>query len=222
MFGNAHPRPPHRKEVAMQIMQQEQRSFDKTLTVDMPDGVAAPPPPAQAIRFEVAYTLVEYLSMLREHVAFLLRRAGPAQRRRATAVPLALGLAAGAAAWLAGPGWLGSALALAGVVALCSLPFTARAWVLLFGTPIFLFKKRRMPLCAFRIDAHGIERSSPGGRGRTLVRAWTEVRMVRRYRRGYLLVFARGALPIPFRCMDQGQQGMLRGFIMARPPCTPS
>ncbi len=212
MFGTAHPRPPQRKEVAMQIVQQEQRAFDKTLTVDLPDGDVAPPPPVQAIRFEVAYTLEEYLSVLGEHVAFLLRHAGPAQRRRAVLWPLALGAAAAAAAWLAGPGWIGTTLALAGVVALCSLPFAAPFWVLAFGTPVFLFKKRRMPLCTFRIDQHGIERSSRTG---TLAHSWADVRMVRRYGRAYLLLFARGALPIPLRCLDQGQQETLRRFMLA-------
>ncbi|WP_296946218.1 hypothetical protein [uncultured Massilia sp.] len=220
MFGNAHPRPPQRKEVAMQVVQQRQRAFDTTLAVDLPDGVAAAPPPAQAIRLDVACTLADYLSMLREHVAFVLRRAPPARRRRAIAVPLALGMAAAVAAWLAGPGWPGATLALAGVVALGSLPFAAGFWVLLLGTPLFLYKRHRMPRYAVRIDAHGIARShcgTAGGAGATLVRSWDEVRMVRRYRRGYLLMFARGALPLPLplRCMDQEQQRMLRRFALA-------
>jgi hypothetical protein len=213
MFGSGHPQPPHRKEVAMQIVRHEQKSFDKTLTVEAPGGPVAMPPDDDAIRFDVAYTLEDYLGAMRDHVAFLLRQAPPARRLRATLLPLAFGLPALAAAWLAGPGWLGGLLAAAGLLALACLPFAAGFWVLLIGTPVFWFKQRRMPYCAFRIDGRGIERS----RGdRTLVRAWSELDMVRRYRRGYLLVFARGAVPIPFRCMNQHQQEAFRRLILSR------
>jgi hypothetical protein len=102
-------------------------------------------------------------------------------------------------------------LAAAGVLALASLPFTAGFWVLLIGTPVFLFKQRRMPYCAFRIDGRGIERTSRNG---SLLRPWSDIRMVRRYRRGYLILFARGAVPIPFRCMDQEQQATLRRLLL--------
>ncbi|MFK3738056.1 hypothetical protein [Massilia sp. TN1-12] len=45
MFGTAHPQPPHRKEVAMQVVQHEQQRFDKMLTVEeIPGGPVGPPP----------------------------------------------------------------------------------------------------------------------------------------------------------------------------------
>ena len=213
MFGTGHPQPPHRKEVAMQIVQHRQRALDKTLTVEPPDGPVALPPPRDAFRVDVACTLAEYLAMLRDHVAFLLRQAPPAARLRNTLGPLAVAIVAAAAAWLAGPGTLATALACAAIAALCCLPFTTPAWVLLFGTPIFLLKRRRTPSYSLRIDAHGIERSSHAG---TLARSWDEVRMVRRYSQGYMLVFGRGALPIPFRCMDGGQQQVFRALALGR------
>jgi hypothetical protein len=40
--------------------------------------------------------------------------------------------------------------------------------------------------------------------------------MVRRYRGGYLLMFAKGGIPIPFRCLDQHQQERLRAYTAAR------
>jgi hypothetical protein len=40
--------------------------------------------------------------------------------------------------------------------------------------------------------------------------------MVRRYERGYLLMFAKGGIPIPFRCLDQHQQERLRVFTTSR------
>lgn len=213
MFGSAHPQPPHRREVAMQVVRHEQRSVDKTLTVEkIPGGPVGPPTATEAIRFEVVYTLGEYLSLLRDHVAFILRHRQPARRRRTALLPLALGLPALAAAWIAGPGRPGTALALAGLIALASHPVTLRFWVPVLGTPVFLAKKRRMPSCAFRIDAAGIERTSRRG---TFVRAWSDVAAVRRYRRGYLLILARGALPIPARCLDGGKLEVFRRHARA-------
>jgi hypothetical protein len=164
MFGTGHPRPLHRKEVAMHVVRQEARRLDShTLTVDVPDAPSvAPPPAAQAIRFDVVYTLPEYLGFVRDHLAFLRRR---------TAGPL------------------------------------LRTLIILIGTPVFFIKKRRMPSCAFCIDAHGIERRSRAG---TLVRNWAEIESVRRYRRGYLVSYDRGAMPIPFRCMDREQETAFR------------
>jgi hypothetical protein len=72
-----------------------------------------------------------------------------------------------------------------------------------------------MPICEFRIDGHGIERTSRLG---TLVRSWDEVKMVRRYRRGYLLMFAKGGIPIPFRCLDEHQLEQLRSYTAGRVP----
>jgi hypothetical protein len=214
MFGTTHPQPPHRKEVAMQIVRQERKRFAATeLTVDPPLGEVAPPPDASPIRFSVSYTLAEYMSILRGHVGFILRHMPAAKRRRQTWVPLALGVLAGLLAWAAGPGWVGYALAAGGALAFLSLPFTLELWIALFAPPVFLLKKRRMPVCEFRIDGHGIERSSRLG---TLSKTWDEVKMVRRYERGYLLMFARGGLPIPFRCLDQRQQEQLRAYTTGR------
>jgi hypothetical protein len=164
MFGTGHPRPLHRKEVAMHVVRQEARRLDShTLTVDVPDAPqAALPPDPQPVRFDVVYTLPEYLGFVRDHLAFLRGR---------TAGPL------------------------------------VGAWVALIGTPIFFIKKRRMPRCAFRIDAHGIERTTRAG---TLTRSWADIHAVRRYRHGYLVLYERGAMPIPFRCMDRGQETAFR------------
>jgi hypothetical protein len=64
-----------------------------------------------------------------------------------------------------------------------------------------------------RIDGHGIKRTSRLG---TLAKTWDEVKMVRRYDRGYLLMFAKGGIPIPFRCLDQHQQEQLRAYTAVR------
>lgn len=70
-----------------------------------------------------------------------------------------------------------------------------------------------MPVCDFRIDGRTIERSTRLG---VLRRSWDEVKTVRRYRSAYLLVFARGALPIPLRCLDAAQQERFRAYALAR------
>jgi len=209
MFGFVHPRPPQRKEVAVQVARQEARRIDShTLTVDAPGTQEVPlPPAAAAVRFEVAYTLAEYLAFLRDHLAFLLPRAAPAVRMRRVLVPLGGAALAATAAWLAGPGIGRTMLVACAALALACLPVAAGMWVALIGTPVYFVKKRRMPRCAFRIDAQGIERTSRAG---TLARAWVDVNGVRRYRRGYLLTFARGALPIPYRCLDMQQDADFR------------
>jgi hypothetical protein len=173
MFGTGHPRPLHRKEVPMHVLRQEQRRLDShTLTVEMSDDPdAAAPPAAQAIRFDVVYTLSEYLGFLRDHLSFTLRHAQKPMRMRRIGIPLAC------------------------------------ACITLVGIPLFLVKKRRMPRCAFRIDGDGIERSSRAG---TLVRSWADIDGVRRYRRGFLVMYDRGAMPIPFRCMDRAQEAAFR------------
>jgi hypothetical protein len=214
MFGTGHPQPPHRKEVAMQIVQQEERNFAGTeLTVDPPSGEVGPPPDAAPIRFSVSYTLAEYMSILRAHLGFIMRHTPQEKRLRQTWMPLVLGVLAGLLAWAVGAGWARNTLAVFGALSFLSLPFTLDLWVALVAPPVFFLKKRRMPVCEFRIDGHGIERSSRLG---ILRRTWDEVKMVRRYERGYLLMFARGGIPIPFRCLDQQQQEQLRSYTTAR------
>lgn len=214
MFGTSHPQPPHRKEVAMQIVQQEQRRFAGTeLTIDPPSGEVAPPPGNEPIRFSVSCTLADYMSILRAHLGFMLRNMPASKRLRQTWLPLQFGVYAALTAWMLDPGWLQTAFAIVSALSFLSLPFTKDLWVALIGPPVFFLKKRRMPVCEFRIDGRGIARTSRLG---TVERGWNEVKMVRRYERGYLLMFARGGVPIPFRCLDQHQQERLRAYTTGR------
>jgi hypothetical protein len=215
MFGTAHPHPPHRKEVAMQIVQQKQRAFAGTeLTIDNPpSGDVAPPPDSSPIRFSVSYTLAEYMSILRAHLGFILRHMPKGKQLRQTWIPLELGVFAALTAWMLDPGWARNAFAAASALSFLWMPFTLDLWVALVAPPVFFLKKRRMPMCEFRIDGHGIERSSRLG---TFKKTWDDVKMVRRYERGYLLMFAKGGVPIPFRCLDQQQQEQLRSYTAGR------
>jgi hypothetical protein len=215
MFGFTHPRPPSRKEVAMQIVQQAARAFSATeLTVDLRvDPVVAPPPEDSPLRFEVAYTAGEYRSFLRDHLAFLIRHESAHKRRTLWAWPLAIAAAALLVAWIAGPGWLGGLSMAACMLALACMPVFIGLWVVLVGTPVFYMKTQRMPVCAFHIDAAGIARTTHDGE---LVRRWDEVKAVRRYRQGYLVIMADGAMPIPLRCLTAAQQERLRAFFIGR------
>lgn len=129
MLGFRHPRPFSRREVAMQVVRQERRTFSATeLTVDLPECPEVAPPDGAPVRFSVVYTLGDYLGIVGDHLAFLARRDRPGVRRKR---------------------WRRLAEA---------------ACVALLATPIFYMKKRRMPVCEFRIDAGGIERVTRQGR----------------------------------------------------------
>lgn len=220
MFGIRPPQPLPTRAVAMQIVQQQQRDFDAhCLVVEPPGGEVAVPPPSPAIEFEVDYTLGEYLSILRDHLAFTLRRQSRATRLRQALLPLAVALPALLAAWLVHPGWLRVAGLAIGALALACLPITNNLWVALLGPPLFYFKRRRVQRCAFHIDAAGIRRTSRTG---TLVRAWADIDGVRRYRQGYLLMMGRGGMPIPYRCLDRKQQATLRRWASFKQRITPT
>ena len=222
-----HPKPFIQKPVATQTVKRRGAAAPEThtITLDRAGGML-PPGRAQAVpaslthaplRFSVAYSLRDYLGVLQEHVASELGRrrrgATPGSRLKRLGLPL-LGLAIMAAA-LYGFGLLQpAALALfaTAVLVLTTAPFTLPAWVVLVGTPMYLIKRVRMPVCDFAIDAHKITRSSAAG---TLVKPWSELIEARAYAGSYLLLFARGAIPLPYRCLSAEQLAQLRALIGA-------
>lgn len=74
----------------------------------------------------------------------------------------------------------------------------------------FVAQGRARRIYEFIIDENGIVRSSQSGV--TLVK-WEQVKAVRRYTRGYLLVLAQGTLPIPFRCLGLAQGAAMDGWF---------
>ncbi len=64
----------------------------------------------------------------------------------------------------------------------------------------------------FTIDRHGIVRTSGGV---TLI-DWADVTAVRTYSRGFMMVLKRGTLPIPYRCLNETQQGAMRMLAATR------
>jgi len=73
----------------------------------------------------------------------------------------------------------------------------------------FVLLRRGSRTYEMTIDAHGIVRVSD--RGVTLI-AWDDVRLIRRYRSGFLMILKRGTLPIPYRCLNQDDIAAMRGF----------
>jgi len=88
-----------------------------------------------------------------------------------------------------------------------------RVMLPLLGAPIFLAKKRRMPVCRFEVDPAGLVRRAAGG---TLRVAWSDVLEVHRYQVGYLIRKADGALPIPYRCLDEARRAAFERLLSRR------
>jgi len=82
-----------------------------------------------------------------------------------------------------------------------------------FGAALnFVLLGRGRRTYEFTIDEHGIVRASGGV---TLI-GWDDVAAVRTYSRGFMMVLKRGTLPIPFRCLSEGQVDAMRELAAAR------
>ena len=135
------------------------------------------------ICFSVVYRLPEYLAILRET---LPGRLLGRERARGRGGADRLSWSARVALWLLVP---------------------------LLGAPVFLLKKRRMPVCRFTIDVAGIAREAGGGR---LVVPWDQVVAVHRLRSAWLIDKGRGGLPVPRRCLDAAQRAAFERLLVSR------
>jgi hypothetical protein len=77
----------------------------------------------------------------------------------------------------------------------------------------FFFKKRRMPVCDFVIDEEGIARQTADGK---YMLPWSGVVAVYRFSQGYLVRSSKGAMPLPYRCLDAGQRASLDALVDKR------
>lgn len=77
----------------------------------------------------------------------------------------------------------------------------------------FAAKKRKMPLCSFKINDEGITRVTRLG---SLVVPWRNVTNIYRYEPGYLIEKGKGALPIPYRCLSEQQRVRLEELLRSR------
>jgi hypothetical protein len=221
-----HPKPFSRKEVAVQMVSRKAKPppDNRTITVDTP---AADIPAlhalsagegAQALRFTMSYTRREYLGILKEHVDYLRAQKKLTSTRRSW-VPASLAMAGllASAAGVAMAADLVSLALFAGAAALTvlisailGLPVMVGPWIALLGTPVYLMKRARMPVCHFTIDADRIERVTAV---EIYSKSWDAITGVRNYALGYLLLSPEGGLPIPHRCLDGEQAALMRALV---------
>jgi hypothetical protein len=72
--------------------------------------------------------------------------------------------------------------------------------VFLWG--LFQYKQSRVGECRFEIDAEGLTRHAKGREKRF---AWSEIAALHRYREGYIVALAKGGMPLPHRCLFDGE-----------------
>jgi hypothetical protein len=93
------------------------------------------------------------------------------------------------------------------------VPILLMPLILLPAAIGFYFKKRAMPLCAFKIDANGIERTTNAGRYQV---SWDRVVAIHKYPQGILIAGATGAMPMPNRCLNSSQLAQLNALVAKR------
>ena len=93
------------------------------------------------------------------------------------------------------------------------LPLSIRMAFAIFVPLVFLYKTRKVGRCAFVIDGDGVQRSSRLGTGRV---PWSDVATVHRLSRAYLVEKTQGALPLPYRCLDEKQTAVLEKLFQAK------
>ena len=81
------------------------------------------------------------------------------------------------------------------------------------ATVMFFFKKRRMPVCDFEIDAEGITRTTAVGRH---VVPWSKVVAVHSLSPGYLVITGTGRVALPYRCLLPADAATLAALIEKR------
>jgi hypothetical protein len=79
----------------------------------------------------------------------------------------------------------------------------------------FIGKTRTVGKCAFTIDETGVRRRSKDGE---MLVPWKNVTNVYRYEPGYLIEKGKGAMPIPYRCLDAAQRETLEALFAAHLP----
>ena len=77
----------------------------------------------------------------------------------------------------------------------------------------FAYKKRKMPVCDFTINAQGIERITRTG---TLTVPWSAVVAIHRCAQGYVVMKQNGGMPLPYRCFDAAQAPIVAALIERR------
>ena len=90
------------------------------------------------------------------------------------------------------------------------LPLSVRLAFAVFVPLVFRYKIRKVGRCTFLIDGEGVQRTSKLGTGRV---PWPDVVTVHRLSGAYLVEKRKGALPLPYRCLDEQQKARLEEFL---------
>lgn len=91
--------------------------------------------------------------------------------------------------------------------------FVGRVVIYLSALAVFGLKAWKIPWCEFRIDAAGIRRKTARGE---LQFPWSEVKAIHRFSPGYLFELEKGAIPIPYRCVDPRETERLAEFLASK------
>lgn len=77
------------------------------------------------------------------------------------------------------------------------------------GTLAFIYKSARVGACTFEVTSSEISRSSKSG---VLRLPWSDVTQVYRLSGSYLIEKSAGAMPIPFRVLNESNQRLLESL----------
>jgi len=89
----------------------------------------------------------------------------------------------------------------------------SRGLMVMMLSVVFAYKKRKMPVCDFTINAGGIERVTRMG---TLTMLWSAVVAIHRCALGYVVAKKTGGMPLPYRCFDAQQARIVAALIESR------
>lgn len=82
------------------------------------------------------------------------------------------------------------------------LPWSIRIIFTILVPLVFLYKIRKVGRCTFVIDEDAVQRTCKLG---VLRIPWPDVVTVHRLSRAYLIEKTKGAVPLPYRCLDKEQ-----------------
>ena len=93
------------------------------------------------------------------------------------------------------------------------LPWYTRIELSLTLPLVFRYKVKKVGTCTFQIDDQQIQRSSKLGLFRL---PWRDVVAIHRFSHGYLVEKAKGAVPLPYRCLTEEKAAILDELIRRR------
>jgi hypothetical protein len=85
-----------------------------------------------------------------------------------------------------------------------------KALVAPLAAAAFLYKRHKLGICIFGIDATGVRRRSKADE---LFVSWSDVKAVFRLTNAYLVAKEGGAMPIPYRCLSGEQRARLEELL---------